>query len=269
MVEDGNRIDLTPMRNAPPIASAIMVLQQSSKSRWKRTAAIALVAVSVALAAIGVCILLSSPSNPHDSEVSSTAAPPMPMATPLSLDEPSEREKGDRSSALLSPSPSPSPAPRVIHPRRRKAAPPVAQQTKQLPQLAVRKRSPQQRQNTKPMTIEDLIRMATPDLVPPPQPKPKPTTTPVSKLTRRQIVGVMNGVGAKVRKCFDRFKVPGVADLRFKIMPDGKLADPEICGIFSGTPTGACVLRAAEGVKFAKHSGVPMRINYPFVLRLR
>lgn len=87
------------------------------------------------------------------------------------------------------------------------------------------------------------------------------------QLSRSQIVGGMRSVKAGVQRCYDRFKVPGLANVKLKIGNAGRVKDAEVKGRFAGTPTGACVKRAVKKARFPKFQISSMSITYPFMLR--
>jgi len=106
--------------------------------------------------------------------------------------------------------------------------------------------------------------------------KPKKTTAVAAAapdsslpetLTRAQIQGGMRNIKAKVQGCYDRFKVPGMANVQVKIARNGRVSSARVVGMFAGTPTGACVQAAAKSAQFDSFKGAPITITYPFILR--
>jgi hypothetical protein len=77
----------------------------------------------------------------------------------------------------------------------------------------------------------------------------------------------MRGIKGRVQGCYDRYKVPGLANVQVKIGRDGRVKSARVKGMFAGTPTGACVQSAARSARFAKFKGSPITITYPFILR--
>ncbi len=86
-------------------------------------------------------------------------------------------------------------------------------------------------------------------------------------LSRSQIQGGMRRIKGRVQRCYDKFKVPGLANVQIKIGRNGRVGSARIKGIFSGTPTGACVVSAIRSASFPRFKGSPITITYPFVLR--
>ena len=86
-------------------------------------------------------------------------------------------------------------------------------------------------------------------------------------LSRSQIQAGMRRIKGRVQNCYDRFKVPGQANVKVKIGNTGRVVSSVVKGIFAGTPTGACVLAAVRSARFPRFSGSPISITYPFVLR--
>lgn len=102
--------------------------------------------------------------------------------------------------------------------------------------------------------------------------KPKAAAAPASNLPEQlnmnQIRGAMNKIKGRVQSCYDQHQVEGMAKVRFKISPDGKVVSPSIRGKFRGTDTGDCVMKAVKKASFPKFSGKPMTISsYPFLLQ--
>ena len=77
----------------------------------------------------------------------------------------------------------------------------------------------------------------------------------------------MRSIKGQVQGCYDRFKVPGLASVQITIGRNGRVKGAKVKGVFSGTPTGSCVKKAARGARFPKFKGTPITITYPFILR--
>lgn len=77
----------------------------------------------------------------------------------------------------------------------------------------------------------------------------------------------MRAVRGRVQSCYDRYKVPGLADVRLKIANTGRVKSALVKGLFAGTPTGACVRKAAMSARFPRFKTSTMSITYPFMLR--
>ena len=77
----------------------------------------------------------------------------------------------------------------------------------------------------------------------------------------------MRKIKGRVSRCFDRFKVPGLANVQVRIGKNGRVSSTTIKGIFSGTPTGSCVSSAVRAARFPRFKGAPITFTYPFVLR--
>jgi len=116
--------------------------------------------------------------------------------------------------------------------------------------------------------IDDLISGATGGGRPT---RSKPSTSAgnlPSTLSRSQVKSGMSRVSGKVRSCYDKFKVPGMASVRVKISgSSGRVASAKVGGKFGGTPTGACVSRAVSTARFPKFSSPTMTVTYPFILK--
>ncbi len=88
-----------------------------------------------------------------------------------------------------------------------------------------------------------------------------------SQLGREEIQRGMKGIKGIVQGCYDRYKVPGLANVQVKIGRNGRVKSAIVKGMFAGTPTGACVQNAARSARFSAFKGNDMTITYPFILR--
>lgn len=86
------------------------------------------------------------------------------------------------------------------------------------------------------------------------------------RLERSQIQAGMRKVKGRVKGCYDRFKVPGLAMVRVTISGSGKVSSARVSGLFAGTPTGSCVASAVKSARFARCKK-STTITYPFSLR--
>jgi hypothetical protein len=86
-------------------------------------------------------------------------------------------------------------------------------------------------------------------------------------LSRSQIQGGMRGIKSLVQRCFDRYQIPGLANVQIRIDRDGTVGTARVRGMFADTPTGSCVTAAAGAARFPAFSGNAITITYPFVLR--
>jgi predicted Zn finger-like uncharacterized protein len=99
------------------------------------------------------------------------------------------------------------------------------------------------------------------------KPAPSADSNLPDQLGRSEIQRGMRGIKAKVQGCYDRYKVPGMANVQVRIGRNGRVSSARVKGMFSGTPTGACVQAAARSARFPRFKGSPMSITYPFILR--
>jgi hypothetical protein len=93
------------------------------------------------------------------------------------------------------------------------------------------------------------------------------TATLPPQLNKNDISSAMDGIRPRVFACFDRFKVPGLAQFDFLVGGDGTVVSVRLSGSFFGTPTGACVLTAAKEAHFPRFSAQRQHFVYPFFLR--
>jgi hypothetical protein len=91
--------------------------------------------------------------------------------------------------------------------------------------------------------------------------------SPPRTLSRSQIMDGMRSVKPTVQACYERYKVPGLANVQVKIGNGGRVEKARTRGLFSDTPTGQCVAAAVRGARFPRFTGEPITITYPFILR--
>ena len=77
----------------------------------------------------------------------------------------------------------------------------------------------------------------------------------------------MDAVAPDVESCFDRYGVPGTADVFVEIGAEGDVTYAETRGAYLDSPTGACVTSAVMKARFPRYARTPVRIHYPFLLR--
>ena len=86
-------------------------------------------------------------------------------------------------------------------------------------------------------------------------------------LTKSQIQAGMRSTRLKVRGCYDRFKVAGLARIQLTINPNGRVNQVRVKGVFAGTSTGQCLKRVVKSARFPRFNGAPIVIRYPYILR--
>lgn len=86
-------------------------------------------------------------------------------------------------------------------------------------------------------------------------------------LAKNEISQAMEAIRPQVFACFEKFKVPGVAQFDFVVAGNGSLVNVRLNGGFSGTPTGACAIEAARNAHFPAFSREREQFSYPFFLR--
>jgi hypothetical protein len=86
-------------------------------------------------------------------------------------------------------------------------------------------------------------------------------------LDRGQIRAGVHALRARVKACFNRYRVPGTAYMKLTISPQGRMARVLVRGRFAGTPTGACLRQVFMTARFPRFSGPPLSVNYPVFLR--
>jgi hypothetical protein len=89
-----------------------------------------------------------------------------------------------------------------------------------------------------------------------------------ASLSRSDISRSIGRVKGSVRRCYDKYKVPGLVWVRVTVKgSSGRVASASVKGKFSGTPTGRCVARSVRRAKFPKFSKTRQSFRYPFRLR--
>lgn len=86
-------------------------------------------------------------------------------------------------------------------------------------------------------------------------------------LSTAAIATSMRQIQPDVMACFEKFHVPGNAQLAYIVGGNGLVQSIRITGAFDGTPTGSCVLDAGKNAKFARFKAARQSFTYPFLLR--
>jgi hypothetical protein len=86
-----------------------------------------------------------------------------------------------------------------------------------------------------------------------------------NRLSNAAIVAGFNAIRPQVGGCFATYQVPGMAMVNVVIARSGRVSKADVTGKFAGTPTGACVERAARTARFPPSDG--LMTPYPFQLR--
>jgi hypothetical protein len=84
-------------------------------------------------------------------------------------------------------------------------------------------------------------------------------------LSQDDIVRAMNALQPSVNKCYNRYEVPGTANVSISVSKGGRVASATVTGGFAGTPSGACVEAATKTAKFPPCEA--MSFPWPFQLR--
>jgi hypothetical protein len=91
-----------------------------------------------------------------------------------------------------------------------------------------------------------------------------PAASALQPLDKSDIVKAMLPVNARVKECYNQYKVPGTAMVTIKLARGGKVSETSVSGKFAGTPTGSCVEAAARTAKFPPTDA--QSFAYPFPL---
>jgi len=97
--------------------------------------------------------------------------------------------------------------------------------------------------------------------------RPEPGDSLPIQLSRWEVQRTLGGMRAQVQDCYRKYQIPGSASAQIEIQADGSVKSVSLKGDFSGTPTGACLIKAVQKAKFPAFKKGPMRVDYPFILR--
>jgi hypothetical protein len=86
-------------------------------------------------------------------------------------------------------------------------------------------------------------------------------------LSKTDIAAAMDVIRPQVFACYEKFQVPGLAQLSYEVAGNGTVQTIRLAGVFDGTPTGTCVVDAARSARFPTFEGERQQFNYPFFLR--
>jgi hypothetical protein len=87
----------------------------------------------------------------------------------------------------------------------------------------------------------------------------------IGPISKNAVVAGFNAVRPMVEVCYDMYRIPGIAIVNVVIAKDGRVSSARVTGSFAGTPSGACVERAAKTARFPRSDG--LTTPYPFYLR--
>lgn len=96
--------------------------------------------------------------------------------------------------------------------------------------------------------------------------KPKGPQLP-ARLSTAQISSVLAPVRKAGPTCYDTYGVQGTAKVKITFSGDGELTALALVGEFKDTPTGTCILKAAEGLTFPKSHKKSTTVTYPVNVR--
>jgi hypothetical protein len=71
----------------------------------------------------------------------------------------------------------------------------------------------------------------------------------------------------KVRECFHRFQIRGIAQVNLTVAPSGSVQSSALTGDFEGTPTGECVIKELASAALPPFKGGPVRVTHQYVFR--
>lgn len=94
------------------------------------------------------------------------------------------------------------------------------------------------------------------------------TSSLPKRLTRSQVKRVMSRANGKMKRCYQKHKKAGLLRVSVKIKGStGRITSARVKGVFKGTPTASCALRAVRRLKFPKFQNPAQSFTYPYLLR--
>jgi hypothetical protein len=88
-----------------------------------------------------------------------------------------------------------------------------------------------------------------------------------TELSKNDISSAMRAIRPEVFACFEKFKVPGLAQFEFVVAGNGTVHRVRLSGAFYGTPTGSCLIQAGQNARFPRFAQERQQFVYPFFLR--
>ena len=81
------------------------------------------------------------------------------------------------------------------------------------------------------------------------------------------VSAALDDLQPKLKSCFRRFQIPGIAKVKLVVDPSGSIEPASLSGDFEGTPTGECVMQELSSATLPPFKGAPVQLNHAFVLR--
>lgn len=101
---------------------------------------------------------------------------------------------------------------------------------------------------------------------PPAAPVVAEASAPV-KSPIEDVNAALDDLQPKLKQCFRRFQIPGVAKVKLTVDPSGAIEPASLSGDFEGTPTGDCVMQELQSATLPPFKGTPLQLSHAFVLR--
>ncbi len=86
------------------------------------------------------------------------------------------------------------------------------------------------------------------------------------ELSFQQIRDAMKDVRETARSCFHRFGDPGITRMKLTVNDRGRVVGIEQQGDLAETPTGACIAKIVERVRFPQTQKATQAVRYPVIL---
>jgi hypothetical protein len=81
------------------------------------------------------------------------------------------------------------------------------------------------------------------------------------------VEAALDGLASKVRGCFVKYQIKGIARVRLVATPAGTAESVNVTGDFEDTPTGMCVESVIAGAKLPTFKGPPLKLSQSYQLR--
>ena len=113
--------------------------------------------------------------------------------------------------------------------------------------------------------LRTTVKKAADETPPPAAPSAQPAAP--AKNPIEDVNAALDDLQPKLKQCFRRFQIPGIAKVKLVVDPSGSIEPASLSGDFEGTPTGDCVMQELSSATLPPFKGAPLQLNHAFVLR--
>ncbi len=114
-----------------------------------------------------------------------------------------------------------------------------------------------------PKSLTQLLDDGADDLKLEPEEEKKPVKT---RITRDDLKTAMGRIRGRIHGCAARTATNGIAKLKFRVKPSGKVGTVSVAGKLSGSEFETCVKPAVKRAKFPAYDGPPSTFTFPVQL---